>query len=95
MAKYLAIARGYIDKQGILEPGVSFEYDGKPSEKWMAPVDDAAREAFKKAGFKFTPPPAPPPEEPKGKGKPKGGAGGPPKGTAAGGPKSTGDQDVL
>lgn len=98
MARYLAIARGYIDKKGILEPGVEFEYSGKPSEKWMAPVDDAAREAFKKAGYKFTTPPAaaPAPEGPKGKGpkgKGVGPAGGSPAGTKA--PVSTGDQEVI
>ncbi len=94
MAKYLAIARGYIDKKGILEPGVEFDYDGKPSKNWMVPLDDAAREAFRKAGYKFTPPPAPekaPPENLKGKGKGKGHVGGPP----ADGAKSTGDQEVI
>jgi hypothetical protein len=93
MPKYLAIARGYIDKKGIQEPGDLFEYAGKPSEKWMAPADDAAREAFKKAGFKVASPPTPAPEDLKGKGKPrgKGDAGGPP----AGGAKSTGDQEVI
>lgn len=39
-------------------PGDVFDFEGKPSQKWMEPVDAAAIEAFKKAGFKV-PAPAP------------------------------------
>jgi len=45
-----AIAFGeYLGKRKI---GDEFEFEGKPSGKWMEPVDDAARAAFEKAGIK-------------------------------------------
>ncbi|OYV96596.1 MAG: hypothetical protein B7Z62_07875 [Deltaproteobacteria bacterium 37-65-8] len=70
-----------------------FEFEGKPSAKWMEPVDDAARAAFKKAGIKVAPKPveAPPaaPADDKAKAADPGGE--PP--AAAGG--STGDKNVI
>jgi len=73
------------------EPGDVFEFEGKPSEVWMEPADDAAREAFKKAGFKVAPPATPPAKPEQAKGKVIGAA----RGTAAEGGKSTGDHDVI
>jgi hypothetical protein len=74
------------------EPGDVFEFEGKPSEIWMEPVDAAALEAFKTAGFKVTPKSAEPPPAgtkrgPAGK---KDGVSGAPKK-----PGSTGDQTVI
>jgi len=52
--KVRAIAFGeYLGKRKI---GDVFEFEGKPSDKWMEPVDDAAREAFEKAGIKVAGP---------------------------------------
>jgi hypothetical protein len=73
------------------EPGDVFEFEGKPSELWMEPVDAAAREAFKKAGFKVAPKPAPPtPPSADGEAGSKDKA--PDPGTGGG---STGDRNVI
>ena len=80
------------------QPGDEFDFEGKPSEKWMEPVDDAAREAFKKAGFKVQAAPPPASQEdgkgPKGKG-PKGKGDEKPAPAGAKGAGSTGDQEVI
>ncbi|MDA8122311.1 MAG: hypothetical protein M0Z38_07080 [Deltaproteobacteria bacterium] len=92
-----AIAFG--EYRGKRKPGTEFEFEGKPSGKWMEPVDDAARVAFKKAGLKVPPKPVdPPPPPPGGEGdKRKTGAG--PDGAADNAPPppggSTGDKNVI
>jgi hypothetical protein len=48
-------ATAFGEYHGKRKPGTVFEFEGKPSGKWMEPVDDAARAAFKKAGIKFAP----------------------------------------
>jgi hypothetical protein len=84
-----AIAFG--EYRGKRKPGAEFEFDGKPSGKWMEPVDDAARAAFKKAGIKVAPKVEPPPAPAGGeKTNPTGDAIKSPPGTA-----STGDKDVI
>lgn len=94
-----AIAFG--EYRGKRNPGDEFEFEGKPSEKWMLPVDDAARAAFKKAGFKVPPKPVePPPQSPGGEGdKGKDGGAPPRKGNADNAPPaaggSTGDRTVI
>lgn len=67
--------------------GDVFDFEGRPSLKWMAPVDDVAKKAFAKLGWKAppTPPPAPPVDE---KVKPEEKD---PKGTGG----STGDRNVI
>jgi hypothetical protein len=74
------------------EPGDVFEFEGKPSEVWMEPVDDAARAAFKKAGFKFALKPAPLPANAGGKSSAAGSTQDPGAGAAGG---STGDANVI
>jgi hypothetical protein len=52
--------------RGKRKPGDEFEFEGKPSGKWMEPVDDAARAAFEAAGIKVASKPVPPPSFPTG-----------------------------
>jgi len=84
--KVRAIAFGFYRQKRRI--GDVFDFEGKPSEKWMEPVDEAAKTAFKKAGLKVAPSmPAK--------------AGGAPAKNAAGdvlldpASKSTGDQNVI
>jgi hypothetical protein len=74
--------------------GDVFEFEGKPSGRWMEPVDDAARKAFKKAGIPFTVPAEPPPAEKKAAdpGDEKGPGGVGPTGGNEGG---TGNKNVI
>lgn len=73
------------------KPGDVFEFQGIPSEEWMAPVDKVATEAWKKLKYKIPEPKAkeesaaPAPAAASG----EGGASG------SGGPKSSGDADVI
>lgn len=53
-------ATAFGEYHGKRKVGTEFEFEGIPSGKWMEPVDDAARAAFKKAGIKFAPKPVPP-----------------------------------
>ncbi len=62
----LVRATAFGEYHGKRKPGAVFEFEGKPSAKWMEPVDDAARAAFEKAGFKVAAKPVPPPSLPTG-----------------------------
>ncbi len=91
-------ATAFGEYRGKRKPGDVFEFEGKPSGKWMEPVDDAARAAFKKAGIKVAPKPAPPPpslpgEETDPAGKAADNNKAPDAAAAAAG--STGDQNVI
>ncbi len=55
-------ATAFGEYHGKRKPGAEFDFEGKPSGKWMEPVDDAARAAFKKAGIKVISKPVPPPQ---------------------------------
>lgn len=72
--------------------GDVFDYEGIPSGNWMEPVDEAAKAAFKKAGFKVPEPAKAPKAE-----APKGGRGQTLSEAAAaeGFVKSSGDKDVI
>ena len=60
-------ATAFGEYNGKRKIGDVFEFEGKPSGKWMEPVDDAARDAFDAAGIKVAPKPVPPPSFPTGK----------------------------
>ena len=87
-------ATAFGEYHGKRKVGAEFEFEGIPSGKWMEPVDDAARAAFKKAGIKVAPKPAPPaPSFPTGETTL---AGAPVEKTAPGsGGGSTGDRNVI
>lgn len=59
-------ATAFGEYRGKRKPGDEFKFEGKPSGKWMEPVDDDARAAFKKAGIKIVPVPVAPPSLPGG-----------------------------
>ncbi|MDA8120984.1 MAG: hypothetical protein M0Z38_00265 [Deltaproteobacteria bacterium] len=79
----------YLHKRKL---GDEFEFEGKPSGKWMEPVDAAALAAFKKAGIKVSPKPVALPSLPNGKTTLAGAA--VEKGNPAEG-GSTGDKEVI
>ena len=81
----------YLHKRKL---GDEFEFEGKPSGKWMEPVDAAALAAFKKAGIKLAPKPVPPPSLPTGETTLAGAPAGKDKAPDPGA-KSTGDQNVI
>ena len=90
-------ATAFGEYRGKRKPGTEFEFEGKPSAKWMEPVDDVARKAFKDAGIKVAPKPAapkvvtsPPPAAGANEKDASADPGAPP---AAGG--STGDKNVI
>ncbi len=89
-------ATAFGEYHGKRKLGEEFEFEGKPSGKWMEPVDDAAKAAFKKAGIKVAPKPQPPPSLPTGKttlaGTPVDKDKAPDPGTGGG---STGDKNVI
>ncbi len=90
-------ATAFGEYKGKRKPGDEFEFEGKPSGKWMEPVDDAARAAFEKAGIKVAPKPVPPPSLPNGEttlgGDPVDGKDKAPDPGDGGG--STGDKNVI
>ena len=59
-------ATAFGEYHGKRKVGAEFEFEGKPSGKWMEPVDDAARAAFKKACIMVAPKPVPPVSLPNG-----------------------------
>ena len=89
-------ATAFGEYHGKRKIGAEFEFKGKPSGKWMEPIDNAARGVFKKAGIKVAPKPVLPVSLPNGettlagKAVEKGKASDP--GTRGG---STGDKNVI
>ena len=89
-------ATAFGEYHGKRKVGAEFEFEGKPSGKWMEPINDAARGVFKKAGIKIASKPVSPVSLPigettlAGKAVEKGKA--PDPGTTGG---STGDKNVI
>jgi len=59
-------ATSFGEYHGKRKVGAEFKFEGKPSGKWMEPIDDAARAVFKKAGIKVAPKPVSPVSLPNG-----------------------------
>ena len=89
-------ATSFGEYHGKRKVGAEFEFEGKPSGKWMEPINDVARGVFKKADIKVAPKPVSPVSLPNGettlagKAVEKGKA--PDPGTGGG---STGDKNVI
>jgi len=59
-------ATSFGEYHGKRKVGAEFEFEGKPSGKWMEPINDAARGVFKKAGIKIASKPVSPVSLPNG-----------------------------
>ena len=91
-------ATAFGEYHGKRKVGAEFEFEGKPSGKWMEPIDNAARGVFKKAGIKVAPKPVLPVSLPNGETTLAGkavekGKATDPRATPPGG--STGDKNVI